>query len=124
MTGVATNDVGLELMSVFILASSTLLGRVYRGHLHQDYVLAIVLVRFAIGSHLYFLVVLLQFNQILQLVLLRIRTIVLWKVIVQLRSYIPIEDQVMRQVKEEKCLENRDVLSREDPALLEIIDEV
>ena len=50
--------------------------------------------------------------------------VLLWKVVIQLRSYVPIENQVMRQIEEKECLENRDVLPCKDSALLKVVDEV
>ena len=122
MTGVATDDVRLgRLVRVLVFAFRRI---IYWDYLHKYDILAVVLHGFTIVCHLDLLIVLLLLDKVLKLVNLLILTIVRREAIPELGSYVPIKDQVMRQVEEEKSLEDGDVLAGKNPALLEVIDKV
>ena len=122
MTGVATDDVRLgRLVRVFVFAFRRI---TYWDNLHEYDILAVVLHGLTIVCHLDLLVVLLLLDEVLELVNLLILAVVRREAIPELGSYVPIKDQVMRQVEEEESLEDGDVLAGENPALLEVVDEV
>ena len=122
MTGVATDDVRLgRLVRVLVFAFRRI---IYWDYLHEYDILAVVLHGFTIVCHLDLLIVLLLLDEVLKLVNLLILTIVRRETITELGSYVPIKDQVMRQIEEEKSLEDGDVLASKNPALLEVVDEV
>ena len=122
MTGVATDDVRLgRLVRVLVFAFRRI---TYWDYLHEYDILAVVLHGFTIVCHLDLLVVLLLLDEVLELVNLLILAVVRREAIPELGSYVPIKDQVMRQVEEEESLEDGDVLAGENPALLEVVDEV
>ena len=122
MTGVATDDVRLgRLVRVLVFAFRWI---TYWDYLHEYDILAVVLHGFTIVCHLDLLVVLLLLDEVLELVNLLILSVVRREAIPKLGSYVPIKDQVMRQVEEEESLEDGDVLAGENPALLEVVDEV
>ena len=122
MTGVATDDVRLgRLVRVLVFAFRRI---IYWDYLHKYDILAVVLHGFTIVCHLDLLIVLLLLDEVLKLVNLLILTIVRREAIPELGSYVPIKDQVMRQVEEEESLEDGDVLAGKNPALLEVVDKV
>ena len=122
MTGVATDDVRLgRLVRVLVFAFRRI---IYWDYLHKYDILAVVLHGFTIVCHLDLLIVLLLLDEVLKLVNLLILTIVRRETITELGSYVPVKDQVMRQVEEKESLEDGDVLASKNPALLEVVDEV